>query len=162
MDVLMPMINEVHLGKIIDSELNPEQKSFEFAKLYHVCKDIKKIKGIFLNQYQISEEDICLLSDIKKNISISLQSPVYAENKEVFDEYKSCLTDLNDLFNKKAEEGMEIIRRNMFDLEKKYNLNNNKKSYFTLFVRERKLESSKKELSKYHNQFNKIKNIIQT
>ena len=163
MDVLMPMIDEVHLGKVIDSELNPEQKSFEFAKLYHVCKDIKKIKGIFLNQYQISEEDIYLLYDIKKNISISLQSPVYTENKGVFDGYNSCLKDLNDLFNEKVVKGMEIIKKNMFDLEKKYNLNdNNKKSYFTLFIREKKLESAKKELSKYHNQFNKIKNIIQT
>ncbi len=163
MDVLMSVLDKAHLEKVINSELNPEQKSFEFAKLYQVCKDIKKIKGIFLNQYQISEEDIYLLYDIKKNISTNLQSPVYAENKVILEEYKSCIQDLRNLFNEKAVKGMEIIRKNMFNLEKKYNLNdNNKKSYFTPFIRERKFEFAKKELSEYRNQFNKIKELIQT
>jgi len=163
MDVLMPMLDKDYLEKIINSELNPEQKALEFAKLYNVCNDIKKIKGIFLNQYQISEEEIYLLYDIKKNISTNLQSPVYSENKVIFEEYKSHIQDLRNLFNKKAVKGMEIIRKNMFDLEKKYNLNdNNKKSYFAPFIRERKFESAKKELSEYRNQFNKIKEIIQT
>ena len=162
MDVLMPMLDKDHLEKVINSELSPEQKAPEFAKLYNVCKDIKKIKGIFLNKYQISEEDIYLLHDIKKNISTNLQSHVYAENKGVFDWYKSCLKDLNELFNEKAAKGMEIIRKNMFNLEKKYNLNdNNKKSYFAPFIKEKKFESMQKELSKYHNQFNQIKEIIQ-
>jgi len=163
MDVLMPVLDKSHSNQIINSELNPEQKALGFAKEYQICKDIKKIKGIFLNQYQISEEEICLLSDIKKNISTNLQSPVYAENKEVFDGYKSCLKDLNDLFNKKAAKGMEIIRKNMFDLEKKYNLNdNNKKEYFAHLIRKKKFESLQKELLGYRNQFNKIKDIIQT
>jgi len=162
MDALMPVLDKSYSNQIINSELSPEQKAFEFANEYQVCKDIKKIKGIFLNQYRISEEEICLLSNIKKNILTNLQSPVYAENKEVFDEYKSSLKDLNNLFNKKTSEGIEIIRKNMFDLEKKYNLNNNKKSYFASFVKEKKFESAKKELSEYRNQFNKIKDIIQT
>ncbi len=163
MDVLMPMLDRTHLEKIINSKLNPEQKAIEFAKEYQICKDMKRIKGIFLNKYQISEEDIYLLHDIKKNISTNLQSPVYAENKGVFDWYKSCLKDLNDLFNEKVTKGMKIIRKNMFNLEKKYNLNdNNKKSYFAPFIRERKFEFAKKKLSEYRNQFNKIKELIQT
>jgi len=163
MDVLMPMLDKAHLEKIINSELNPEQKALEFAKLYNVCKDIKKIKGIFLNQYKISEEDIYLLYDIKKNISTNLQSPLYAVNKVILEEYKSHIQNLRNLFNEKAVEGMEIIRKNMFNLEKKYNLNdNNKKSYFAPFIRERKFEFAKKELSEYRNQFNKIKELIQT
>lgn len=163
MDVLMPLLNKAHLGKIINSDVNPEQKALEFAKLYRVCKDIKKIKEIFLNPYQIPEKELYLLRDVKKNISIDLQSPVYVENKEVFDGYKSCLKDLNELFNKKVAKCMEIIRKNILDVERKYNLNdNNKKGYFAPFIRKKKFESAKKELSEYRNQFNKIKKIIQT
>ena len=163
MDVLMPMLDKTHLEKIINSKLNPEQKVLEFAKEYQVCKDMKRIKGIFLNQYQISEEEIYFLRDIKKNISTNLQSPVYVENKEVFDGYKSYLKDFNDLFNKKAAKGIEIIRKNMLDVEKKYNLNeDNKKGYFAPFVRKKKFESLQKELFEYYNQFNEIKEIIQT
>jgi len=161
-DALIPVLDNLYSNQTINSKLNPEQKALEFAREYQVCKNIKKIKEIFLNQHQISEKDICLLNDIKKSISI-IQSPVYAKNKEVFDEYKSDITDLNDLFNKKAVKGVEIIRENIFDLEKKYNLSgNNKKEYFFHLIRKKKFESLQKEFLGYRNQFNKIKSIIQT
>jgi hypothetical protein len=163
MDILLPFLDESYSKQIINSNINPEQKALEFAKSYLVCKDIKKIKGIFLDQYQISEEEIYFLYDIKKNILTNLKVPVYTKNKEFLDRHKSCLNDLNNLFNEKAKKGMEIIKKNMFNLEKKYNLNDNGKGgYFTSFIRKKKFESFQRELLEYHNNFNKIKEIIQT
>jgi len=112
-------------------------------------------------QDQVFEEDISLLYDVKKIISTKLKSSVYPENKVILNEYKSHLQHLKELFDKKAVYGMKIISKNMFDMEEKHNLNdNNKKGYFGSFVRKKKFESAKKELSEYRNQFNKIKELI--
>ena len=163
MDILLPFLDESYSKQIINSNINPEQKALEFAKGYLVCKDIKKIKEIFLDQYQISEEEIYFLYDIKKNILTNLKVPVYTKNKEFLDRHKSCLNDLNNLFNEKAKKGIEIIKKNLFNLEKKYNLNDDGKGrYFTSFIRKKKFESFQRELLEYYNKFNKIKEIIQT
>lgn len=179
MDVLMPMLDKAHLEKIINSELNPEQKALEFARQYQTHKEIVYERDKIgldienLDNYNVAleaafqdnvfEEDISLLYDVKKVMSDSLKSAFYPENRAILEEYKSHLQQLKELFDKKVIDGIKIINKSSFDMEEKHNLNDNsKKDYLGSFVRKKKFESAKRELSEYHNQFNKIKELIQT
>ncbi|MBU1205187.1 MAG: hypothetical protein KKE93_04745 [Nanoarchaeota archaeon] len=154
------------LKKTVESKI----KTFEdiIYERYQINSYIKKVnqhnsvlEAAF--QDQVFEEDISLLCDVKKIISTNLESSVYPENKAILEEYKSHLQQLKELFDKKVINGIKIINKSSFDMEEKHNLNDNsKKGYLGSFVRKKKFESAKKELSEYRNQFNKIKELIQT
>ena len=106
-------------------------------------------------------EDISLLEETKDILSKLSLSYNYDENKELFNEYKSNLEQLDDLFNKKLLESFMIINKNLEEIKKKYILEvNPKKGYFNSIARKKKLQLAKEKLSKNYSQFNQIKKLV--
>lgn len=106
-------------------------------------------------------EDISLLEETKDILSKFSLSSNYDENKGLFNEYKSNLEQLKDLFNKKLFEAFRVLDKNIGKIEKKYILEiKPKKGYLNSIAKKKKLQLAKEELSKNYSQFDQIKKLV--
>jgi hypothetical protein len=154
------------LSKNITSKINNLEKVINERN--RINSYIQKI-GDYLNLPEAKEhnsvfhDDISFLSKIKTVIldSNKIQKPIYDENKDIIQEYKSYVHSLINLFDKKIKDNMESIRKKISVLDKKYEEYSKDKIFFFSFKKKRNLESLKKEVKSYQNIFNEIRKIAQ-